>query len=212
MNKSEIAVSIFNKLAKEYQDKFMNVDLYGDTFDFFCKKIEVQNAKVLEIACGPGNITQYLLKKRPDLKILGIDLAPNMISLAKANNPQAKFQLMDCRNMANIDQKFDAIMCGFCLPYLSKEEMNKLIADASKLLKDNGLIYLSTMEGDYSKSGYEKGSRGDEVYMHYYLAEDLTNTLQKHDFSILNLSRKEYSNTDTSKVIDLIMIAQKLIN
>lgn len=210
MDKTEIAASIFNKLAKEYQDKFMNVDLYGDTFDFFCEKIEVQNANVLEIACGPGNITQYLLKKRPDLKVLGIDLAPNMISLAKVNNPQARFQLMDCRNIASISEQFDAVMCGFCLPYLSKKEMVKLIADTSKLLKDNGILYLSTMEDNYSKSGYEKGSRGDEVYMHYYLAEDLISVLKKYDLAILSLTRKAYTTANASKVVDLIIIAQKL--
>ncbi|KQC00213.1 trans-aconitate 2-methyltransferase [Pedobacter sp. Hv1] len=209
MDNNEFAASIFNKLAKEYQDKFMDVALYGDTFDFFCDHVEVQDAQILEIACGPGNITKYLLSKRPELKILGIDLAPNMIALAEINNPQAQFQVMDCRNIASIDQKFDGIMCGFCLPYLSKAETVQLIADASSLLKTNGLLYLSTMEDDYSTSGLRKGSAGDEVYMHYYRADDLIPMLQQHYFEVLNLTRKDFPTTDGSQVTDLIIIAQK---
>src|SRR6185295_3669822 len=101
MDKTKIAVNIFNKHASKYQDKFMDVNLYAGSFDFFCDAAKKQNAKILEIACGPGNITSYLLNKRPDFKILGIDLAPNMIALAKINNPKADFQLMDCRDILN---------------------------------------------------------------------------------------------------------------
>lgn len=35
-------------------------------------------------------------------------------------------------------------MCGFCLPYLSKEETEKLINDVSRLLNPEGVFYIST--------------------------------------------------------------------
>lgn len=209
MDKSEFAASIFDKLAKEYQDKFMDVGLYGDTFDFFCNHIDAPNAQILEIACGPGNITQYLLRKRPDFNLLGIDLAPNMVALAQTNNPQAEFKLMDCRKIGQIGQRFDGIMCGFCLPYLNKEETAQLIADSSNLLNNNGLLYLSTMEDDYSKSGLRKGSAGDEVYIHFYLAEYLTPMLEENHLKVISLARKDFPTTDGTKVIDLVIIAQK---
>lgn len=209
MNKTKIAVNIFNKLAKEYQDKFMDVNLYSDTFDLFCHHIEKQNAEILELACGPGNITKYLLNKRPGFKIRGIDLSQNMINLAKANSPQAEFQLMDCRDIGVINKKYEAIMCGFCLPYLSKEEAIKLIGDASKRLKKGGVLYLSTMEDDYSKSGFKKGRAGDEMYMHYHQADYLTDALTKNSFKVLNLERKEYKAQDGTKTTDLIIIAEK---
>lgn len=209
MDKNKIAVAVFNKLAKEYQDKFMDVNLYSDTFDFFCNTIKKENAEILELACGPGNITRYLLKKRPDFKIVATDLSPNMIRLGKINNPKAEFQLMDCRDIGLTEKKYDAIMCGFCLPYLSKEESLKLIGDASKLLKPSGLIYLSTMEDDYDKSGFKKGSAGDEIFMHYHQADYLTAALEENGFTILNLNRKEYLIHDGTKTTDLILIAGK---
>lgn len=209
MNKTKIAVDIFNKMANAYQDKFMDVNLYSDSFDLFCNSIVTRNAEILELACGPGNITKYLLNIRPDFKIFGTDLAPNMIELAKINNPTAEFQLMDCRDIDLIDKKYDAIMCGFCLPYLSKDESIKLIHDASNLLRPNAVLYLSTMEDDYNKSGLKKGSAGDEIFMHYHQADYLTNTLLENRFEIINLNRQNYPTQDARKTTDLIIIARK---
>ncbi|CAN5850482.1 class I SAM-dependent methyltransferase [soil metagenome] len=209
MDKTDIAVAVFNKLAKEYQDKFMDVNLYGDTFDFFCNELSNENARVLDIACGPGNITKYLLNKRADLQIMGIDLAPNMIELAGINNPTATFQVMDCRNIGTMTEEFEGIMCGFCLPYLPKDETEKLIMNAASLLHDGGLIYLSTMEDDYSNSTFKKGSKGDEIFMHFYLAADLEQMLSKNNFKIIKLDRKDYPSPDGTKTIDLVIIAQK---
>ena len=208
MDKNKNAVNIFNKYAKEYAGKFMDVSMYAATFNFFCDAIKTQNANVLELACGPGNITKYLLNKRPDFKLLGLDLAPNMVELAKENNSSAEFKVMDCREISKLNKKFDAIMCGFCLPYLSKEETAQLIIDASLLLNPNGVIYISTMEDDYAKSGFKKGSKGDEIFMHFYREDFLTKTLIENGFTILKTERI-YSQMLEETVTDLILVAKK---
>lgn len=95
MDKTRTLREIFNKYANKYNDKFKDFELYNDTFDVFCDKVKKEKADILEIACGTGNITQYILKKRPDLKILGLDIAENMIELAKSNNSKAEFKVMD---------------------------------------------------------------------------------------------------------------------
>ncbi len=211
MNNTENTIAVWNKWAKQYQDKFMYMDLYHDTYDLFCKQIEKENAAILEIACGPGNITRYLLKKRPDFKIFGIDLSPNMIELAKINNPTAEFQVMDCRAIVKLDKKYDAIMCGFCLPYLSKEEAVKLIIDAAGLLKPNGVLYLSTMEDDYSKSGFKGPSTGgpDKMYIFYHQADYLADTLKENGFKIIDLQRKDYTEPNGTLTTDLFILAKK---
>ena len=129
MNRYKETFETWNKVALLYQDKFMDLDLYNETYDFVCNSIIKNKAKILEIGCGPGNITKYLLAKRPDFDIYGIDIVPNMIELAKRNNPTANFSIMDCRKISTLTTKFDGIICGFCLPYLSQTESAKLVAD-----------------------------------------------------------------------------------
>ncbi|TMI86673.1 MAG: class I SAM-dependent methyltransferase [Bacteroidetes bacterium] len=208
-DKSIEAAVIFNKYAHEYQGKFMDVSLYKGTLKTFCNFINKENAKVLDVACGPGNVTKYLLREKPNLIVLGIDLATNMISLARCNNPNATFKVMDCRSISSLTEKFDAVVSAFCLPYLSKEETHKLVNDISALLSDQGVCYISTMENDYNKSGYETGSKGDQIYMHYYEKDYLINVLTSCNFKIEEVSRIVSTMSNGKEVTDLIIISRK---
>ena len=208
-HKIKISLEVFDKFAKQYQDKFMDMDLYHDTFNLFCDLISKEGADILEIACGPGNITKYLLKRRVDLKIYGIDLSPNMLTLAKVNNPGAEFELMDARDISALQGKYDGIICGFGLPYLSKEESLKLIQDSANLLKIGGVLYLSTMEDEYSKSGIKRSSSGNEVYIYYHQSNYLIESLRDNGFEIIDLRRQNYPEEDGSNTIDLIITAKK---
>ena len=208
MDQTKIAVDIFNKLADDYQDKFMDVSLYHNSIVLFCNSIEKEKAEILELACGPGNITKYLLEIRPDFKILGIDLAPNMIELAKINNPTVTFQLLDCKAITTLNKKYDGIICGFGLPYLSKAEAVQFIRNSSQQLTKNGILYISTMEDDNSKSGFKTGSTGDTMYQNFHQADYLSAALEKNDFNIIHLERKKYIRNH-EKTTDLIIIAIK---
>ena len=68
------------------------------------------------------------------------------------------------------------------MPYLSKEKVRKLINDISKLLKSSGLLYLSKLEDDYMKSGFE----------------------------LVNVQRKDYPEPDGTFLTDLINISKKI--
>ena len=209
MDRHKTTMQTWDKVASDYETKFMNMDLYNDTYDFFCQSVEKQNPNVLEIGCGPGNITKYLLTKRPDFKIEAIDFAPNMIELAKTNNPKANFKILDCREVDTLSSKFDAIICGFCIPYLSKRECSKLIKDCASLLNVNGILYFSAIEGDYQKSGYEKSSTGDQAYVYYYEEDYFLKTLKDINFQLLEFNRKKYPQTPASFSTHIIFVTKK---
>lgn len=49
MDKYKVTFETWNKIASLYQDKFMNLDAYNDTYDFICNSITKTSAKILEI-------------------------------------------------------------------------------------------------------------------------------------------------------------------
>ncbi len=208
MDKYEITVNTFDKLAEKYQDKYMDFDFYEETYDTFCELVSLNNAEVFELACGPGNITKYLLNKRADFRIHGTDLAPNMVELAKKNNPNATFEVMDSRKISTVNKQFDAIMCGFCLPYLTKDDCVKLIKDCHDLLRKNGIIYISTMEDGDDRSGFQTSSAGDQVYIHYHQFEHLESALLENGFEVIKTYRKQFPVEDGTPTTDLFIYAQ----
>jgi 2-polyprenyl-3-methyl-5-hydroxy-6-metoxy-1,4-benzoquinol methylase len=209
MDKYEETFETWNKVASLYQDKFMDVDLYNETYDFMCSSITKARAKILEIGCGPGNITKYLLSARPDFDIFGVDIAPTMIKLAKKNNPTARFDIMDIRQIDEINAKYDGIISGFCLPYLSQADSQKLIKDCYNLLNEQGLIYISFVEGNPNKSGFKTGSSGDRTFFYYHSLDDLIQQLSKNNFDLLKIFTVDFKRNETEFETHTILVAKK---
>ena len=190
----------------------MGLKLYNDTYDLICNVVIKNKATILEIGCGSGNITKYLLSKRPDFNIFGIDISPNMIELAKINNPKANFAVMDSRNISEIETKYDAIVCGFCLPYLSETDSQKLIFEANYLLNNSGFLYLSFVEGDPNKSGFQAGSTGNRSYFYYHNLDQLKTQLLENSFEDLKIFKVEYKKSEKEQDIHTIITAKKKHN
>ena len=208
MDKYKETFDTWNNVASVYQDKFMDFALYNDTYDYICNSIEKPNAKLLEIGCGPGNITKYLLSQRPDFDIYGIDIAPNMIALARLNNPTADFTIMDSRDIHNFDIKFDGIISGFCLPYLSQTESNQLISNTYNLLNENGFTYLSFVEGNPEKSGFQVGSMG-RVYFNFHTLNSIKEQLIRTNFGDIEIFKVEYKRAKLEYEIHTIITGRK---
>ncbi|MBJ2124893.1 trans-aconitate 2-methyltransferase [Flavobacterium sp. IB48] len=209
MDKYKETFETWNKIANLYEDKFMNLSLYDETYDFFCNILKQEQVNLFEIGCGPGNITKYLLSKNPNLRITGIDIAPKMIELAKANNPSANFEVMDTRELTTLNQKFDAIMCGFCLPYLSEEDCSQLIIDFEKILYSSGVLYLSFVQGKPSESGFISGSTGDRTYFYYHTLEDVSKQLFINNFKVIELFNINYPKGEDIEIHTVIIAKKK---
>jgi ubiquinone/menaquinone biosynthesis C-methylase UbiE len=213
MKTFEISVDRFNEFAVEYEKRFMDgkINPYSDSLDFFCSKILKKKPEILDVACGPGNVTKYLKEKFPESNILAVDLAPNMIELTRKNVPGIETGVMDIRKIGEIERKFDGIMCSFCFPFLSLQDAEKMAKDIAVMLNEGGVLYISTMEGPESKAGFEKTSfSGDaEIYFNYFREEDIRRMLSENGFILDKLRKQDYKEQDGSITIDMIFIASK---
>lgn len=212
MDHSQHAASIFNKYAESYEERFMDVSMYSESLDFLLNEIDNKSARILDVACGPANISKYLLNRNSNLEIDGIDLSENMIALAKKNIPYGNFSICDARIIISLQKKYNVIISGFCFPYLTKEEVIQFILDASKCMLPRGLLFLSTMEKPYSESGLQKGSKGDEIMMHFHEEEYLNAALIANNFEVLLVDRVVTEMTTGERVVDLCMICRLRIN
>ncbi|AYA37148.1 class I SAM-dependent methyltransferase [Hymenobacter oligotrophus] len=210
MDQYALTFDAFDKMAQAYQDRYMELDLYNDSYDAFCALLPQPHARILELGCGPGNITRYLLAQRPDYRITATDVAPAMVQLARQNNPAASCQVLDCRALDQLTEQYEGIVCGFCLPYLSQADCAKLLRDCAARLTDVGVLYLSAIEGDYAQSGFESSSNGQhKAYVYYHQAAYLQEQLASNGFAVVKLMRKHFGKPDGTPSVHLIMVARK---
>lgn len=211
MNNFDISVGKFNEFANEYASRFMAVDSYKESLDLFCNLSQSNTPRILELACGPGNTTNYLRQKFPKSEILGIDLAPKMIEIAKQTVADADFRVMDVRDISTLDGTFDMVMCSFCFPFLSLTDATKLVADCAEKLNNGGLIYISTMEGSQDEAGFETTSfsGSSEIYFNYFEQHQIEEMLTASGFHIELIKRQEYTEADGTLSTDMIFIGSK---
>lgn len=207
MDRLEVTINTFDKYADQYQDKYMKYEPYIETYRYLPSLLK-SIAKVLDVACGPGNISKFLLEEKPQLKVHGIDLSPQMVKLAKLNNPTATFEILDSREISSLKKTYDAIVAGFCFPYLSREEVVQFIINAREIVKPGGIFYISTMEGEYENSGYQSNNNIDQIYIYYHQEKFFLEQLKLVGFEIINIDRKPFELDDGHKAVDLFIYAR----
>lgn len=210
MDHSAISAGVFHKHADVYRGKYMDLTLYDRYYGAFCSLLPTRRAqvRVLDAACGPGNVARYLMALRPDLALLGMDLAPRMVELAREAVPLARFMVHDCRRLADLQQRFDGILCAFGLPYLSSEEAAAFIRTAGERLDPGGVLFLSTMLGGSEDSGLQVCSTGDAIYIYYHAEDAILGWLRECGFNVLERHRLASPSNASKQTTDLILIAR----
>ena len=204
------SVATFSRLADLYAEKYFHLDMYDRYLEQFVKRIEPQGASVIDVACGPGNVSAYLAKVRPDLKLIGVDLAEGMVKQARLRVPSAEFLVKDCRHIGELEHVFDASAFAFGLSYLTDDDANRFFSSLNAILADSAILYLSTITGEPSSSGFQTSSSGDRVYIKYRSVGDVVSMVERAGYRV-DFWEVISSPANASKPTqDLILIAQRV--
>lgn len=210
MDTCQVSVNTFDRLAQTYAQKYLALDTYDAYYREFCSHVTRQGASVLDVACGPGNVSAFLVRERPDLHVLGIDLAPNMVRLAQTHVPSASFLVHDGRQLADLGQVFDGIAYAFGLNYLRQEEAEQFFESLGKVLAPNGALYLSTMLGPRERSGLQISSSGDQIYVYYRPRQEIEQWVQRVGLKLVFLDEIASPASASNTTIDVVLVAQRI--
>lgn len=101
--------------------------------------------RILDLACGPGTLSYRLARSvLPDGEVVGIDLAPGMIELARREAPPGlplRFELMDMEELRFADGSFDAAACGHGLSFVP--DLTRALTEARRAIKPGGRMAAS---------------------------------------------------------------------
>jgi ubiquinone/menaquinone biosynthesis C-methylase UbiE len=97
----------------------------------------VPGKRILDLACGPGTLSYPIAKSvSPGGEVVGIDLAPGMIELARREAPPdlpVRFELMDMEDLRVPDHSFDAAVSGHGFQFVP--DLRRALAETRRVLK-----------------------------------------------------------------------------
>lgn len=99
----------------------------------------VKGKKILDFGCGTGIYAKLLTKK--GAKVKGFDISPEMISIAKKENPKLDLRVATGYKFP-FKEKFDIILSSLVVHYL--EDWDKMFKEVSRVLKKGGDFIFST--------------------------------------------------------------------
>src|SRR5258708_32707755 len=107
----------YNRWAPTYHDESNPVkDLSNDRIERFLP--DVHGCTILDAGCGTGYFCQLLEKSQPS-KIVGLDISPAMIEVAKKNCLSVEFNCMDISNQPFGNERFDLVICALVLGHIA---------------------------------------------------------------------------------------------
>ncbi len=76
---------------------------------------------IIDLGCGPGNVTALINARWPDARIIGVDSSEDMLAKAKLDHPDIEWQQADIANWAPEEQP-DLIYSNACLHWLKDHD------------------------------------------------------------------------------------------
>ena len=76
--------------------------------------------EVLDVGTGTGAGAEELVRRFPEARVVGVDLAPAMLELARAKVPSARFERADASALPFGDASFDLVTHANMLPFFDE--------------------------------------------------------------------------------------------
>jgi len=96
------------------------------------------DTKVLDLCCGSGQTTQFLVKRSQN--ITGLDASPLSIRRAKQNVPEAEYVEAFAEKMPFEDDSFDLIHTSAAMHEMESEQLRQILQEVYRVLKPGGVF------------------------------------------------------------------------
>ncbi len=188
--------------TRDVEAKALRETLSAESFD-----------NVLEIGCGTGKNTTWLLTKAKN--VVGADFSNEMLAKAKSkiNADNVEFVQTDVRETWNFaDQSFDLITCGLILEHI--ENIDFVFNQANAKLKTDGLFYIGELhpfkQYNGTKARFETDNGRFELECFTHHVSDYFDAAKNNGFDCVSINEWFDDNDRTAIPRILTMIFKKV--
>jgi demethylmenaquinone methyltransferase/2-methoxy-6-polyprenyl-1,4-benzoquinol methylase len=126
------AISRLAAMSVGGESRFRQLPLQGLTIG--------AETKVLDLCCGSGQATQYLVKSSQD--VIGLDISPVSLQRAQRNVPQAKYVEALAEEIPFPDAEFDLVHTSVAMHEMKPAVLQQILKEVYRVLKPGGVFAL----------------------------------------------------------------------
>ncbi|MEN6357598.1 MAG: methyltransferase domain-containing protein [Armatimonadota bacterium] len=160
----------FKQIAAYYDDLMAGVpyNLWVRYIEDILARIEYRPKSVLDVACGTGNVSEILADK--GYKVVGADIAPDMIDAAKSKHSSVEYFVQDMADLDLDGRKFDLSISLFdSLNYITDpSRLARAIKRVGEHLVEGG-IFIFDVNTEYALAHhfFDQANIASNIYPHY---------------------------------------------
>lgn len=141
---------------------------------------DIKGKKVLDIGCGTGRLMRKLLDKKAF--VVGADISPGMLKIAKKKFREAEFVEADIENLPFKESHFDMVIASFVIVHL--KDLRKAFDEVYRVLKPGGIFIATNI--NQRKAPKLKTPEKEEIVIisHYHIPEHVISALEEALFNV----------------------------
>ncbi|MEV8377122.1 class I SAM-dependent methyltransferase [Kribbella sp. NPDC056861] len=101
---------------------------------------------VLDVGCGPGDVTAYLAER--GLDVSGVDLSARMIEHARQRFPEQRFAVASATELELAESSYGGILGWWSLFNLPRDVLAQVLSSFARALVPGGHFIMATHMGD----------------------------------------------------------------
>lgn len=160
------SLNYWNQMHTHYDRDNIVVD---DWLDQYAALIDACDTPILDLGCGSGNDTLYLLRKGK--QVYAVDQSENAIRNITKNFPEvAEAKVMNMLDGIDYpDNTFDIVIADLSLHYFDASTTHRILSDIRRILRPGG--HLLVRVNSIKDVNHGAGS-GEEVEYHLYRTDN----------------------------------------
>jgi ubiquinone/menaquinone biosynthesis C-methylase UbiE len=127
---------------------------------------------VLDAGCGPGRLAGRLHDR--EVPVVGIDLSPQMIAIARREHPGPDFRVGSMTALDLDDASVGGVIAWWSIIHVPRDVVPVALRELHRVLKPGGLLVLGFHEGEgstHKTSGY--GGHEMDLWVHRWRRAEL---------------------------------------
>ncbi len=172
----DYAVERWDELNKKHLDRLLLTEFAASNKD---------KGLCADFGCGPGQTTKFLYDNGMK-HIVGIDLSPAMVNVARKLSPQITFETGDLLNIAYPAGHLGSVLAFYAIVHFTIDQVKTCFGEINRVLKTGGDFLFAFHVGDQVVHFDKAHDKEIDVDLCFFKTEDLLELLYETGFTVID--------------------------